>query len=349
MSGPDPWGGVVGQGEAVGRLRAAVEHPVHAYLFVGPPGVGKKAAAGIFAGELLAASDPAGADRHRELAARFAHPDVRVVTPTGPQFRVDESKELAAAAVRSPVEGSRKVVVAERFHDANAQAMPPLLKVAEEPPDSTILVFLADEVKPEHVTVASRCTRIDFAPLSTTDLTTTLEGEGVTPDVAERAATAAGGSLARARVLATDERLMARHDAWLSIPDRLDGTGAAVAVMVDEVRGLIDEAMVPLTRAHDAELDALAEREEQYGTRGSGRSELEAHHKRVVRAFRTEELRFGLATLAGRYRDAVAAGDPRTGLLDAVARLRACAEALERNPNEALLLQALLVDLPALG
>ena len=344
----DSWGVVVGQEAAIARLRAAVEQPVHAYLFVGPHGVGKKRAAGVFAGELLAAGDPGGAERHRDLAARFAHPDVRVVAPTGPQFRVDESKELAAAAVRSPVEGSRKIVIAERFHDANAQAMPPLLKVAEEPPESTIFVFLADEVKPEHVTVASRCTRIDFAPVATADLVAALTAEGVAADVAERAAAASGGSIERARVLATDDRLMARHDAWRSIPDRLDGTGAAVAVLVEEVRGLIDEAMVPLTRVHDAELEALAEREEQYGTRGSGRSDLEAHHKRVVRSFRTDELRFGLAVLAGRYRDVVAGGDARTGPLDAVDRLRDTAEALERNPNEALLLQALLVDLPVL-
>lgn len=344
----DPWAPIIGQPVAVERLRAATHNPVHAYLFVGPHGVGKRAAAGVFAGELLAAAHPEGAARHRELAARFAHPDVREVSPTGSQFRVDESKELVAAAMRSPMEGSRKVVVAARFHDANAAAMPPLLKVAEEPPASTIFIFLADELRPEHVTVASRCTRIDFAPLAVDDLTAALVAEGVAVDAAERAAAAAGGSIDRARVLATDERLMVRHDAWRSIPDRLDGTGAAVAVLVEEVRGLIDEAMTPLTRVHDAELEALAEREEQYGTRGSGRSDLEAHHKRVVRSFRNDELRFGLATLAGRYREQFAAGDPRTGPLDAVDRLRRTAEALERNPNEALLLQALLLDLPVL-
>ena len=344
----DPWAGVVGQDDAVARLRAAVHNPVHAYLFVGPNGVGKRLAAGVFAGELLAAADPDGAARHRELARRLEHPDVRVVTPTGAQFRVDESKQLVAAATRSPVEGDRKVVVAERFHDANANAMPPLQKVAEEPPDSTVFVFLDDEVLPEHVTVASRCTRIDFGPLTPGAITEALVAERVDAEVAARAAAAAGGSIERARVLATDERLMARHDAWASIPDRLDGTGAAVAVLVDEVRGMIDEAMEPLARAHADELEALAAREEQYGTRGSGRADLEAHHRRVQRAFRTEELRFGLATLAGRYREVVASGDPRTGPLDAVDRLRDTLGALERNPNEALLLQALMLDLPSL-
>jgi len=272
---------------------------------------------------------------------------VRLVGPTGPQFRVDESKAVVAAAVRSPMEGDRKVVIAERFHDTNPAAMPPLLKIAEEPPDSTIFVFLADELRPEHVTVASRCTRIDFAPLRDDVVIEVLTADGVDPEVAAGAAAAAGGSLARARVLATDEHLRGRHEAWRTIPDRLDGSGAAVAVIVEEVRGLIDDAERPLTKLHDAESEALTEREEQYGTRGSGRNDLESHHKRVVRSFRADELRFGFATLAGRYRDA-AIDDPAPRLLDAVDRLRGAAEALERNPNEALLLQALLLDLPSL-
>lgn len=349
MSTDDPWATVAGQAGAVARLRAAVDTPVHAYLFVGPHGVGKRAAAGVFAGELLAAADSGGGERHRGLAARFAHPDVRVVSPTGSQFRVDESRELVTAAMRSPVEGSRKIVIADRFHDANAAAMPPLLKVAEEPPASTIFIFLADKLEPEHITVASRCTRIDFAPLSVDHLAGVLAEEGVAADVSARSAAAAGGSLERARVLATDERLMVRHDAWRSIPDRLDGTGSAIAVLVEEVRGLIDDAMTPLTHVHDEEMETLAEREEQYGTRGSGRADLEAHHKRVVRSFRNDELRFGLATLAGRYREQIAEGNQRAGPLDAIDRLRRTAEALERNPNEALLLQALLLDLPVLG
>ena len=59
------WDLVVGQQEAVRRLEAAVTAPVHAYLFVGPGGAGKRRAATVFAGELLSAADPDNA----ELAA----------------------------------------------------------------------------------------------------------------------------------------------------------------------------------------------------------------------------------------------------------------------------------------
>ncbi|MFP4513954.1 MAG: DNA polymerase III subunit delta', partial [Acidimicrobiales bacterium] len=71
------WARVVGQDDAIARLRAAAHTPAHAYLFVGPAGSGRRAAARIFAGELFATGAGAEqADRHRRLAAAEQHPDL---------------------------------------------------------------------------------------------------------------------------------------------------------------------------------------------------------------------------------------------------------------------------------
>jgi hypothetical protein len=62
------------------------------------------------------------------------------------------------------------------------------------------------------------------------------------------------------------------------------------------------------------------------------------------------ELRFGLATLAAAYRDALVAGPPGSTsarLVDALARIDDAGLALIRYPNETLLLQALIARLPA--
>ena len=345
------WESIIGQSAAVARLSAAVEAPVHAYLFVGPNGAGKRRAANVFAGELLAEAHPEGADRHRRLAGVEHHPDIHVLDPAGNSLRREEEAEpLIIQASRSPVEGNRKVLVVNRFHTATAAAAASLLKTIEEPPATTIFILLAEGVPPEHVTIESRCTRVDFPPVPAEAIEAALLAEELT-DAAQATvvAAAASGSMERARVLATDDRLVARRDAWWSIPDRLDGTGAAVALLVEEVRELIDDAGKAKAGAHATELEALDEREERLGTRGSGRRDMEARHRRELRQFRTEELRFGLATLAGRYREVVVAGDERRGILEASGRLRDTADALVRNPNEALLLQALLLKLPTLS
>ncbi len=354
----DPWAAVVGQPTAVAALAAAAAAPMHAYLLVGPRGAGKRAAAAAFAGELLVTADgrPDRAGRHRRLAHREEHPDVFVLSPAGNSLRIaEEVAQLIVEASRTPVEGSRKVLVVDRFHTATPAAAAALLKPVEEPAEPIVWVLLAEQVLPEHVTIASRCTRVDFGPVAADEIAAALLSEGlVDADRAVLAAEAAAGNLHRARVLATDERVAARREAWWSVPDRLDGTGAAVAQLTAELRAMIDDAAGALTDRHRAEAAALEQREEQFGVRGSGRAAIEAQHKREHRQFRTDEIRFGLATLGARYRDQIASSpddDPAAARQAAAAgraidRLRATAESLIRSPNESLALQALLLDLP---
>ena len=261
----DPWSAVVGQPQAVAALAAAVSSPVHAYLLVGPRGTGKRAAAAAFAGELIAAadqrtgSDPARSARHRRLAARQEHADIFVLSPSGPSLRREEEvSQLIVEASRTPVEGPRKVLVVDRFHTATPAAAAALLKPVEEPAGSVVWVLLAEQVLPEHVTIASRCTRVDFGSVPDTEIARVLVSEGlVEADRAPLVAAAAAGNLHRARVLATDERVAARREAWWKVPDRLDGTGAAVALLVAELRSMIDEAGGALTERHRAEIVAL--------------------------------------------------------------------------------------------
>ncbi len=341
----DVWGEVVGQPAAVELLRAAADQPVHAYLFVGPHGSGRWAGARAFAAQVLSAGlEPEAAERAVRLALRGEHPDLVRIDPTGNQYRAEEVQAIITEASRTPVEGSRKIIVADRFHTANPTSIGRLLKTLEEPPPSTIIVLLSEEIPDEQTTIASRCLVVEFHPVPGAEVIAWLTAQGVSGELADTVAVASGGDLRRAADLAADSNVVRRYDAWCGVPGRLDGTGATVAALVDEIRELIDEAQEPIAARHRSELEDLAQREEQLGTRGSGRSDLEAAQKREVRRFRVDELRFGLATLARVYRDRLAESpDPADrAILDV---LRDANEALIRNPNEALLLQATFLAL----
>jgi DNA polymerase III subunit delta' len=104
---------------------------------------------------------------------------------------------------------------------------------------------------------------------------------------------------------------------------------------------------VPLNHRQAAEAAEIDERIERYGQRGSGKRELEERHKREVRRHRNAELRFVFATMAAVYRDALPTAHRPDRLVEACTRIDAAAIALERYPNESLLLQALLAQLPA--
>jgi len=346
----DPWREVVGQPAATRQLAAAAQSPVHAYLLVGPAGAGKRALARAFAASVLssgAAPDSDARHRHVRLALAEQHPDLRVVEPEGNTFRKGDAERVVRHATLLPIEGEHKVIVASGCEAMEDEAAGYLLKIIEEPPASTIFVLLATEVVPELVTIASRCVRVEVSALATEVVVEALVASGVSPAPAATAAAAAGGDLDRARTLATDDRLALRHQAWRDLPRRLDGTGHRAAEVVAELQSMIGEALGPLQARQAEEAAALDEQIERFGLRGAGKRDLETRHKREVRRFRTAELRFGLATLAATYRDAlVAAGSPRRDLVDATVRIDAAAVALQRYPNETLLLQALVAHLP---
>lgn len=338
----DPFGSMIGQTQALARLSAAVTDPVHAYLFVGPRGAGKRRAASIFGGELIGRGDDR--ERTRRLALAGEHPDLVLFEPEGNTLLVKDVDPIVVEASRSPVEGSRKVILIDRFHVASPEAAAKLLKPIEEPPPSTIFILLTEEVRPEHVTIASRSTQIDFPAVPVSTIRDALVERGVDPEVAQAAASGSGGDVSRADLLVTDAAFTERRSLWWDVPARLDGTGYAVAELVGELRLAVDEAQGPLDARHLEELARLEEIESMTGTRGSGRRALEVRQKRETRAHRTDEWRMGLATLAQRYRsDMDQAVDT-----DVFGVLTDAADALVRNPGEQLWLSALLLSLPSL-
>jgi len=334
----------------VAQLTAAAANPVHAYLLVGPSGSGKRAAARAFAALLLSAgSTGEEAERHVRLALAEAHPDLLVVEPTTAQGRIDAptAREIVQRAALSPAEGARKVLVLEDFHLIDKFGAI-LLKYVEEPPRSTFFVILAEDVPPELVTIASRSVRIDLGPVPVAAVVARLVAEGVDPGEADAIAAAAAGDLDRARLLATDARFAVRAAALAALPHRLDGTGTRAAQLAAEVKALIDDAQDVIDARHLEEAAELEERIERYGQRGSGKKEAEDRQKREVRRHRTAELRFALATFAAVYRDALVDARHPAQVVDGLHRIDDAALALERFPNEALLLQSLLSQLPSL-
>src|SRR5438128_2399348 len=112
------------QAEARRLLDAALaEGPAHAYLFHGPPGVGKRRAALGFAAELL------GGDARVE---RRAHPDLYVLEPLGDQIRIDAIRELRHDLHMRPFEADRRVYLIFGAHSLNDEAADALLKDLEE-------------------------------------------------------------------------------------------------------------------------------------------------------------------------------------------------------------------------
>ena len=351
--------GLTGQAQVVTALRAAAGRPVHAYLFVGPAGTGKMQAAVAFAAMLLC---PQGGDDACETCRRvFAgtHPDLVVVEREGAFVSIGQAQEVTRLAARSPLEATRTVIVLSDLHLVR-DAGPALLKTIEEPPASTVFVALAEFVPPELVTIASRCARVDFRALTEEQLAGALVAEGVPAERAASVAALAGGRLDRARLLAGDPDMEGRRKAWEELPARLDGSGATVSVLAEELLDHLKRSAGPLVSRQEAERARLLENNaERTGTVPSklaqsamraGVSELEERHKREQRRQRTDELRAGLAALARAYRDRAVGGTlSAQKAAEAVRLIDSLSADLAFNLGEQLAVQALLVRLDRLA
>ena len=241
--GADLYDAVVGQPDAVAQLKAAAAAPLPAYLFLGPQGAGQRAAALAFSADVIAraTTDHDRRERHVRLALSGRHPDVREYERTGPFITAEQAREIVQQASRVPVEVDAQVLVLHDFHLVSAAA-PILLTTIEQPPSSTRFIVVASEISPELVTIASRCVRVDFGPVPTSDIAARLVEDGSDAGTAAVVAAAVDGDLDRARMLAGDEGFAARHRAWREVPDRLDGSGSAVVAVVAGLLEALDGA-----------------------------------------------------------------------------------------------------------
>lgn len=339
--------GIVGQPAAVDRLQAALASPLPAYLFVGPAGAGLRGAACRFAGELLAARS-ATPERERRLALAEQHPDLLVFDRVGAAMTAEQAREAVRAAAAAPVAGEQKVIVLCDV-DRAALSAPILLKSVEEPPPSCVFVLLAEEVNRSMETLASRCARVDFESLGDADLRALLVAEGIEQGRASFAAAAAGGSIDRARLLASDDDAAVRIETWRGLRDTLNGTASAAMAAVDTALEAAEQAAAPLEARHEAERAAADEQAELYGT-SVGRSSLDERHRRELRRVRTDEITMGFSVLASQIRDESGNGSLRAesaaGQLDAIGN---AAEALRFNANQRLALSCLFIRLGQLG
>ncbi len=341
---------VVGQEKAIAFLAASLSHPLHAYLFLGPAGTGGSEAAACFAAALFCENGGCGScEVCRETLAR-RHPDLVFVERQGASIRVAQAAEVVRLAARTPRAAPYQVLVLVDFHLVGSAA-PTLLKTIEEPPETTIVIVTAESVPADFVTIASRCSPVEFRSLGEGDVMAALVRDGAEPATASLAAKASGGRLDRARLLLGDERLSERMARWHGLPSSLNGTGARVAELASALVAAANEPVELLESRQAEELALLLEEAKASGEKGlGGRAEIEAQHKRERRRVRTDDLRAGLSALAAVYR-ARLGSEPATARA-AIAALAAIDEASSRlllNVDETLLLEWLLLQLDRAG
>ena len=290
---------------------ALKDEPAHAYLLHGPAGSGKREAARVFAGELLArgAKDP---ENVKTRAAHGSHPDLTWVTPSGAHemLRRDVGEAVVAAAAHTPFEARYRIFVLERADVMNDEAANALLKTLEEPPSYVVLILLTDRLTQVLPTIASRCQAVRFDPPGPGQLAQRLQSQGVPPTTADAAARLSLGDANKALALALGDgpALRAAAESLARAPIKgTTGSERPWRAVLDRAKQRGQSAKEEIERALVEELQYLPKKEHK-----RRETEFTERARRADRRASTQALDHALQLTGLWYRDltCVAAGVP---------------------------------------
>ncbi len=202
----------------------------HALLLSGPAGVGKRDFAQALANQLLChqptAAGPCNHCHSCELRIAGHHPDLVLVSPEadGKPIKVDQVRLLIDHLHSTAQQGGYRVVIMEPAEALNTSSANALLKILEEPGESTLLILVCHQPGQLMPTIRSRCQRIDFTTPPAAQATAWLsENLGLESERADQLLRLSHGAPLKARSLYEGDLLEQRKKLMSGLADLLRG------------------------------------------------------------------------------------------------------------------------------
>jgi len=217
-----PFKKILGQESAIATLQNALRggRLAHAYLFLGPGGVGKRLTALTLAKAMNCQSPPEAGESCEQCPScgkvnSSNHVDVILTEPDGEVIKIDQVREMQKRLQYRPLEGGRRACIIDSADSLNEAAANALLKTLEEPPEETHLILVTSRPHLLLPTIRSRCQWIKFRPLSRDSIVQILKTiSSMDVEKANFFASLAGGSVGQALAL-SDRVDFQKRSEWL--------------------------------------------------------------------------------------------------------------------------------------
>lgn len=363
----DVFDGIFGQPRVREFFRASIAsgRVSHAYLFTGPAGSNKTAAAYAFAQAILCKNHGCRTCDDCKRIERRKHPDVHFYGPEGAQgYLIEQIREIISGVALAPIRAQGKVYILDRVDLLGVSAANAFLKTLEEPMPGVTFILLGRTREGVLPTIVSRCQVVPFRHIPALEAAGILSQKtGVTPQQARIAIEACNGSITRAIVFAKSaERAEFRARimevlANLPLADERD--------VLEYAAELIERAKAPLDNVRTQQSEELAESSD-FLTK-SALKQVELRHKRTLTMATRNSLNQMTSIIRSWLRDVlmIASGTPElvinvdqkraleiaaqkvtpVGIMDALREAYKTDEALSYNVSPETCLDALLFSI----
>jgi DNA polymerase-3 subunit delta' len=216
-----PLSEIVGHQQQLETLRQSLARNRlhHAWLFVGPEGVGKRKVALSLAMAVQCSErigDFCGSCIHCTQVRNGHHPDIRLLEPLPgkKEISIQQVRELERELNFHPFSGRKKIAILDPATLMNVSAQNALLKTLEEPPRDSLLILISTGTGGLLPTLLSRCLRLSFAPLPVELVASFLVAQkGIKREEAGILAAMTMGSLGKATSLQIQD-LLEKRKIW---------------------------------------------------------------------------------------------------------------------------------------
>ena len=308
----DIFDGIFGQPRVREFLRASIAsgRVSHAYLFTGPAGSNKTAAAYAFAQAILCKDHGCRTCDDCRRIERRKHPDVHFYTPEGAQgYLIEQIREIVSGVSLAPIRATGKVYILDRVDLLGVSAANAFLKTLEEPVEGVTFILLGRTREAVLPTIVSRCQVVPFRHIPAREAAGILSQKtGVTLEQARIAIEACNGSITRAMTFAKSaERAEFRARIMevlsnLPLSDERD--------VLEYAAELIERAKAPLDNVRTQQSEELAESAD-FLTK-TALKQIELRHKRALSMATRESLNQTTSIIRSWLRDVlmIASGTP---------------------------------------
>lgn len=149
-----------------------IANPSHAYLFLGPEGIGKLLYAKEFAYKWLCTSinRPCGVCKACIQFKSNNNMEFNLIEPLEGSIKVEQIRNLIKNVYEKPIESYKKIYIINDADKMTDSAQNALLKVLEEPPIYAMIILIGCNEQSFFNTIKSRCIKINFQEINHMEL-----------------------------------------------------------------------------------------------------------------------------------------------------------------------------------